>query len=286
MVGANLAEVDSEARAIRALLTEVTTVMRQDMIRKWTGVGSSWALAAALGLAGCSGGGELGEAAGVSDADLEETSEEVHLEPFAVFESEKYGTVKFLEPEPGELSMAAMTPFGADPEGRLGAVSPADIYEELSGEELPERFRAAVQAAESNSGARASSSLEGDTDVGAGTDAPGLRPLGITQVDLSTEEYISRHCPNSEGWCWTNRTNTSYMQRHTAYMRTYAYSYRGSITHRLRRKNTFGTWVTHYSATVPEGYLSTFASLPVFAYMTESKVYDASENGYHHSGWF
>jgi hypothetical protein len=33
-----------------------------------------------------------------------------------------------------------------------------------------------------------------------------------------------------------------------------AYAYHGSITHRLRRKNTWGNWKTLYSTAVPAGY--------------------------------
>ena len=69
-------------------------------------------------------------------------------------------------------------------------------------------------------------------------------------------------------------------------MRSYVHSYRGSVTHRLRRKNTWGKWKTLYSQTVPEGYISYLNNSTMVKYTHESRVYNAGGDGYHHSGWY
>jgi hypothetical protein len=64
-----------------------------------------------------------------------------------------------------------------------------------------------------------------------------------------------------------------------------AYAYHGSITHRLRRKNTWGNWKTLYSTAVPAGYRSHAYNASGIAYTHESRVYNASGDAYHHSGY-
>ncbi len=247
--------------------------------------------AVTLLLAGCSAAGGSGDGYsgedGLSETETSASPESVDdtetLEPFAVFESADYGTVQFFEPEEGGLEMAAMTPDGAPGAQRITDASPFDIYEELAREALAERFtRPGADSGESGDAAEELLSDAGAVDVGVALPTPGT--LTLTKESMTTDKFINNYCILEEEWCWTNRTNTSYFQKRTDYMRSYVHSYRGQVTHRMRRKNTWGNWKTLYSVTVEPGYTSTYTSIPLFPYTTESKVYNADGDGYHHSG--
>jgi hypothetical protein len=208
------------------------------------------------------------------------------LEPFASFESKEFGKVQFFEPEQGELLVSVVAPEGAGE--RANEMHPVELYEQLAGESLPERF-AALSAIHGED----HDFEDADADPGSlyyeTPEKPGLQLLGsdLTKENISEDGFISKYCSKSSTrWCWPSRTNTSYYQKRTDYMWSYAYPYVGTITHRLQRKNTWGNWKTLYSHSVPTGYTSYLGNVTGPAYTHESKVYDASGDAYHHSGGY
>ncbi len=205
--------------------------------------------------------------------------------PFASFATDDGGTVQFFEPEPGELLVTSVSKI--DSGAPLDEKLPAALYEELAGEPLPERFVAALahgdRAAEEEA-VEASLAESGGPDFSAATDR---EVQGLTKMNVTTEQFATTYCEAFRPlWCWLNRTDTSHFSQRRDSMGTYAYVYRGSVQHRLRRKNTWGKWKTLYSVTVPAGYISTTFNFSGIAYTHESRVDEASGDGYHHSGYY
>ena len=246
------------------------------------------ALLSLTALSGCYGGDSASLEGGDTGALETPDAEIAHTDqpaPFAVFESEAYGKVSFIELEPGELLVVTLTPDEAADGDVVQVEDPFELYEQLSGEPLPERF-AALRDVDRTSSTEGDEEMSDSGEVelpSLAADEPGVQAT-LTKETISEETFMSRNCGFDRGWCWTSRTNTSYFQKRDTYIRGWVHCYRGKVTHKIHRKNTWGNWVAKYETDVPAGHTSTEALFTVVPYTMESRVYNASGDGYHHSG--
>lgn len=225
----------------------------------------------------------------------------------AMFLTKDGGEVNITLEESGAVNLSVVEPaqskqIMADYANRKADL--ADLYVGFTGNsDVPEdvqRMNRAYQAAlAANDEAKAATEAE-EGEMSDAIDAKGQADvlteatsgaLALTKVSLTREQFIQDHCRdlNSKYYydrCWPNCTGTWSHEGYHYSMHTQAYSYRGTVTHKLQRDPPFGGWETQSWNTVPQGYLSTLdRTAKGLNDKMRGGVWDASGDGYHLAMW-
>ncbi len=223
------------------------------------------------------------------NAEAVDTDDEVELsvEPFAVFESDTLGTVSFSEPLPGDLMFSVLNENSSEPVGV--AVGPVELYEQLAGEPLPERFQPLSELSAKNEAPEVVYQPGESFDAEAAPDRA-LLDLGwsLYEQTISEEEFERGLCSDSYGFCWLSISGSSVASGQSTWILAYVHTFRGAVTHKFKVKflTESGPWVTMRSQTVPAGYTSSLAYLTNKKKWKRSAVSSFLGNGYHHAGYF
>jgi hypothetical protein len=178
------------------------------------------------------------------------------------------GKIEFSEFAPGEILISALVRNTVElPKKKLNSV---EYYEFIKKENAPQVLVAANIRAEKYIDVTGPEAPEADEI---------MEPLSKAER-MSAQEFSDTYCPTAPwdyGYCWLNRTGTSYVKKWCFSMDAYASPYRGTIRHRLKKGSTvvrdhtvLENWVSHISSTSPWR-------------TRESKVFEADGDGYHHT---
>ncbi|MCB0396587.1 MAG: hypothetical protein KDD36_08040 [Flavobacteriales bacterium] len=183
------------------------------------------------------------------------------------------GFINFSRLDDGELIVSGVV----STEGVLPNVNeqlpPADLYTLVSGKEAP---KALIEAYE-----EVMSKYSTQGEVRKDQTAEGV--IENTPL-MSSGTFKDKYCPQNWDYlyCWTNRTGTSYVEAYKYSMHSHASPYRGSVRHRLRYKS-FGSWKLVRDYVTEVGETTLFSCYGPLRRTRESKVFEASGDGYHHS---
>ncbi|MCB0396588.1 MAG: hypothetical protein KDD36_08045, partial [Flavobacteriales bacterium] len=151
-------------------------------------------------------------------------------------------------------------------------MNPVELYKYVSGNDAPAQLVEAYEATVKNHtpADRFEKELIGEAQ-------------SENTPQMSATTFQNNYCYS--GWdylyCWVNRTGTSYVQNYKFSMHANSSPYRGTIRHRLRYKS-WGSWHTVRDFVVLQNQVSYIYSSGTWR-TRESKVFEASGDGYHHS---
>lgn len=188
------------------------------------------------------------------------------------------GRIEIYEPIPGELALIYTGPAEIDREMfaelERGTVTPAALYEAISGEAAPP----AVAEAE---GRALAARARAEADPPADSEIPSV-PDRLT-YSMPEGDFIRDYCPTNWDYlyCWASRTGYGAAPHLGTSMYTYLNLFRNSAVHQLSYWED-SRWITFVSRVTPQDWLS-------YIYMfgdrrwRQTEILQADGSGYHAS---